>query len=193
MSDKNKRPLNEFELSEMFDEINKNHFENKINKIDVIWNKRLRTCAGKCFYKGIRKGFDFGFANTNVMFYTPIKIELAYNVFRVNDWDKEKIYTTLAHEMTHAFLVQEYNERGHTQRFHSIMTRITGTLKNHRCHNYKTIKSKKNVDIICSKCGHIGTRTRMPKAGATYKHSGCGGDITFKKNNNGDGSGFIKI
>lgn len=192
MSDEKARPLNEFELSEMFDEINKEHFESKINKIDVVWNKRLRTCAGKCFYKSLRKNFDFGFASRNMMFYTPTKIELAYNVFKVNDWDKEKIYTTLAHEMTHAFLVQEYNERGHTQRFQDIMTRITGTRKNHRCHNYKTIKSKKSVDIICSKCGHIGTRTRMPKAGATYKHTGCGGEITFKKNNSG-GSGFIKI
>lgn len=183
MDNEKTRPLNEFELSEMFDDINREHFKGVINKIDVVWNKRLRTCAGKCFYKRKKSNMFITL--------TPFKIELAYGVFQVNDWDKEKIYTTLAHEMTHAYLVQEFNERGHTQRFQDIMTRITGTRKNHRCHNYKT-KSKKSVDITCSRCGHIGTRTRMPKAGIIYKHTGCGGEINFKKNND-DGNGFFKI
>ena len=186
------RALNEFEISEMFDEINKEHFNNKINKIDVIWNKRLRTCAGKCFYKSSNRKYNFPHGKMSLVVYTPTKIELAYNVFKLNNWDKNKIYTTLAHEMTHAYLVQEHNERGHTQRFNDIMTRITGVRKNHRCHNYEVSKNKQNVDVLCSKCGHIGTRARMPKAGIIYKHTGCGGEITFKKNNDG-GSGFIKI
>ena len=94
--------------------------------------------------------------------------------------------------MTHAYLLQEYNETGHTHRFHLIMTRITGEVKNHRCHNYNVIKNKKKVDVICSKCGHIDVRTRMPSRGRTYTHTNCGGEISFKKRND-DGNGFIKL
>ena len=59
---------------------------------------------------------------------TPTKIELSYKLFENNNWDMEKIYT-MAHEMTHAYLLQEYNESGHTQNFQDIMTRITGIIK----------------------------------------------------------------
>lgn len=191
MSDKQEqnRPLNEFDLSDMFDEINKKHFQNRINKIPVEWNNRLRTTAGKAFYKRIM------FTRGNLV---PTKIEMSYKIFELNGWDRSKVYNTLAHEMTHTFLVQEYNETGHTQNFQNIMTRITGVRKNHRCHDYDVIRSNQNIDIVCSKCGHIGTRTRMPKKGVSYKHTGCGGVITFKRNDDfsaddSSNNGFWKI
>ena len=40
----------EINLEEIFDKINSEHFNCKINKIPCIWNKKLRVCAGKCFY-----------------------------------------------------------------------------------------------------------------------------------------------
>ena len=61
-----------------------------------------------------------------------------------------KIYTTMAHEMTHAYLLQEYNESGHTENFQNIMTRITGIEKNHRCHSYNVegLRNKRAVHYI---------------------------------------------
>ena len=37
-------------LEEIFDKINSEHFNCKINKTLCVWNKRLRVCAEKCFY-----------------------------------------------------------------------------------------------------------------------------------------------
>jgi len=178
------RPLNEFDLIDMFNDINKEHFKSKIKDIPVNWNHRLKTTAGRCFYERIP--FSRGELK-------PTKIEMSYKIFELNGWDRSKVINTLTHEMTHAFLVQEYNETGHTLNFQNIMTRITGIRKNHRCHNYETIRSVQGVDIICSKCGHIGTRTRMPKKGLGYKHSGCGGIVSFKKNSGESKDTFWKI
>ena len=36
---------NEINLEEIFDKINSEHFNCKINKIPCVWNKRLRVCA----------------------------------------------------------------------------------------------------------------------------------------------------
>lgn len=166
---------NNINLDMLFDELNLKHFNGKITKIPCVWNKRLKVCAGKCFYRVSRIGF-----NKN---YTPTKIEMAYLLFENNNWDINKVKRTLAHEMTHAFLAEHYNEVGHTDHFNRIMTMITGEFKNHRCHNYdvKGLRNKKNIHYVCE-CGLTeGVRSKMPKAGLTYTARCCGGKVTFYK------------
>ena len=111
----------------------------------------------------------------------PTKIELSYKLFENNNWDMEKIYTTMAHEMTHDNLLQEYNESGHTQNFQDIMTRITGIDKNHRCHSYNVdgLRNKRKAYFICE-CGQTeGYRMRMPNKGQSYTARCCGGKSLF--------------
>ena len=175
---------NEINLEEIFDKINSEHFNCKINKIPCVWNKRLRVCAGKCFYtKKINKiSLDY-FKVQSMYELTPTKIELSYKLFENNNWDMEKIYTTMAHEMTHAYLLQEYNESGHTQNFQDIMTRITGIDKNHRCHSYNVdgLRNKRKAYFICE-CGQTeGYRMRMPNKGQSYTARCCGGKVYFSK------------
>ena len=164
-------PLNDPrpDLEALFDEINRDYFNEVIKKIPVRWNSRMRTCAGKCVYRSKTL--------------SPIRIELAEKLFENENWDISKVKRTLSHEMTHAYLLQEYNEKGHTARFQMIMTRITGERKNHRCHSYNTQglrnKRKKDVVIDCNSCGIIGYRARMPRKGSIYRCVKCKDIITF--------------
>ena len=170
--------MNNFDLEELFDTLNKKHFSGVINKIPVEWNLRLRTTAGKCVYTRMR-------INGSVE-YKPTRIELSKKLFKNNNIDLEKIRRTLIHEMTHAFMLQVHNEPGHTPRFHLIMSRITGEFGNHRCHNYnvKGLRNKRNVAYWCP-CGLTeGMRARMPKAGLVYRAKCCKGIVEFKKMDN---------
>ena len=174
---------NEVNLDEMFDEINSKHFNGRINKIPCIWNIRLRTCAGKCYYRSRVERESFGNGYHTFYTYTPTKIELSKKLFENNNMDIEKITRTLAHEMTHAYLAQVHNEVGHTDRFQQIMTRITGENINHRCHSYDVtgLRNKRSVHYICE-CGETeGYRTRMPKAGSRYTARCCKGSVTFSR------------
>lgn len=169
---------NTIDLNKMFDEINSKHFNNRITKIPCEWNNKLRTCAGKCFYI---KRSKIGIKITKD--YTPSRIELSKKLFENNNMDMKKIERTLIHEMTHAFLLEVYNEPGHTNRFQQIMTRITGEDVNHRCHSYDVtgLKNKRNVYYVCE-CGLTdGWRSRMPKAGSTYTARCCKGKVSFSR------------
>jgi len=188
----------EVNLNELFDELNEKHFKGIINKIECVWNTKLRVCAGKCFYKVevIRKeGLHLFGRDCSYKEYTPTKIELSKKLFENNDMDINKITRTLIHEMTHAYLLQEYNEPGHTQRFQDTMTRITGENINHRCHSYnvKGLRNKRSVAYWCP-CGLTdGFRSRMPKANAVYTAKCCGGRVSFKKIKDTNNESFISL
>ena len=199
---------NSIDLNKMFDEMNSRHFNNKITKIPCVWNNRLRTCAGICYYKSSIKRHNYIHGSIINKEYTPTKIELSKKLFENNRMDLDKITRTLLHEMTHAYLAEVYNETGHTDRFQEVMTRITGENINHRCHNYDVtgLRNKRNVYYVCA-CGETeGYRSRMPKAGSRYTARCCGGTVTFSKvqveekelsiasnNKKDDGDGFISL
>ena len=156
----------------MFHRLNKEHFGGEIIDIPVVWNSRMTTTAGYCRY---RKEF------TGNLF--PTKIDLSEKLFRSLGWDEKKIERTLIHEMVHAYLIQEFNEPGHTQRFQDMMTSITGENINHRCHDYNVegLRNKKQVRYWCP-CGlTTGSRSRMPKAGSVYKAKCCDGIVQFRR------------
>jgi predicted SprT family Zn-dependent metalloprotease len=159
------------DINELFDQLNEEHFENKIPKIPVQWNNRLRTTAGRCHIE--RFNYDF----------EPTKIDLANRLFENNQWDLNKVKRTLIHEMTHAYCVHLYNNKSHDWQFQAIMTRITKEWKDHTYHNYNTngLKEKRNIEIICPTHGIIGYRTRMPRKGRTYIHSGCGHEVIYHR------------
>tara|TARA_B100000131_G_scaffold312814_1_gene347400 strand:- start:3620 stop:4135 length:516 start_codon:yes stop_codon:yes gene_type:complete len=162
-------PPSNINLTKMFDEINEEHFNGVIKKIPVRWDDKIKVTAGACYYK----------PNTK----EPTLIKMSSRLFRANKWDIKKITRTLIHEMTHAYLLQEFQEAGHTARFQSIMTRITGENKNHRCHDYdvSSLQNKKNVRFFCL-CGKTdGRRSRMPKDGLLYRSRCCGSIITFER------------
>jgi predicted SprT family Zn-dependent metalloprotease len=169
--------MTESALNEMFHLINKVHFNGEISTIPVVWNSRLTSTAGRCH--SIRNRYTG--ANT------PTKIDLSLGIFRNENMDAGKIRETLIHEMVHAYLLQTKNLGGHGWQFQSMMTRITGVRKNHRCHNFNTEglgrkAQAKNVQVICDRCGVVRTRSRMPKnPDAGYTHKGCGARVTFRK------------
>ena len=156
------------QLKEMFASINKEHFQGRISDFPILWNNRLRTCAGKCVFK--RRTCK------------PIRIELSDKLFKNNNYDIDKITRTLIHEMTHAYLLEHFQERGHTDRFQMTMMRITGEYKNHRCHNYDTtgLKNKAKYTVMCPVHGQLGTRNRRPKSGGVYRCSKCKSVVKFE-------------
>jgi len=183
------------DIKAMFHRLNDEHFDGEIPDLPVVWNTRMTTTAGYCRYK--RQGTLNGGGRRVVQNLEPYKIDLSAKLFRHLDYDLEKIERTLIHEMVHAYLVHKDNEKGHTWRFQSMMTRITGEHKNHRCHNYDTAglrrKQEKKIHCKCNRCGFAYEKVRMPKhAGRTsYRHRGCGGVITFTQMNIDDDS--VKI
>lgn len=171
------------DIKAMFHRLNAEHFDNEIPEIPVVWNTRMTTTAGYCRHQRSRVLALMG----NRQELTVTKIDLSEKLFRNENYDLVKIERTLIHEMVHAFLVHKYNEKGHTRRFQSIMTRITGEHKNHRCHNYNTDgirrtrrKQAKNVKWTCDRCEFIGWKARMPRnPGRAYTHNKCGGKVSF--------------
>jgi len=163
------------DLNKLFDDINREHFDGKISKIPCHWNKRMTTTAGRIFFK--RTPFT-GRAHN------PTHIELSYKLFKNNNMDLSKITRTMQHEMTHAYLIEYFSERGHSPNFQGIMTRITGESINHRCHSYDTVgikKTQKRKWKYTCPCGQtVGYRARKPKAGATYSANCCKGVVKFE-------------
>jgi len=161
------------DIKKMFTKLNQEHFNGEIPDIHVVWNNRLRTTAGKCKYRKFLNGWH------------PTKIEIANRIFEVNGWNLEMVERILVHEMVHAYLITKYDEPGHTRNFHSIMTRITGEYRNHRCHTYDVSKTRnaRNVEVFCPKCDEvISMRSRMPRNGLKYIHPTCGSYVIFKRN-----------
>ena len=143
------------QLNLLFDHLNEKHFNKMISKIPCSWNKRLATTAGICRFMNNRLTGNC----------TPTKIELAYRLFKNEEWDKDKIVKTMLHEMVHAFLLEHYNEKGHTVRFQTMMSEITGVYENHRCHNYNTdgLKRTRKVELVCPTHGVVHKMTRAPR------------------------------
>jgi predicted SprT family Zn-dependent metalloprotease len=167
----------------MFVELNNKHFNGEIPEIPVIWNTRMTTTAGYCRYRKEQYNLSLNgqysrFSKTPSL--EPFQIDLSDRLFRNEGYAIAKIERTLIHEMVHAFLVHKYNEKGHTARFHRMMTEITGEDKNHRCHNYNVegLRKKSRYFLVCKRCGSEHGMTRKPKH-PTYKHRGCGGTMTL--------------
>ena len=171
------------DIKSMFHRLNKEHFGGEIIDIPVVWNSRMTTTAGYCRY---RKEF------TGNLF--PTKIDLSEKLFRSLRWDEKKIERTLIHEMVHAYLVQKYNQKGHTPLFQRMMTDITGERKNHRCHNYDVseVRREARYTLVCHRCGHEHGMSRKPKY-PSYKHRGCGGKMTLKDDTDSGRLGAVKI
>jgi len=172
----------------MFTEFNALYFEDKIPAdLPVVWNTRMTTTAGYCRYKRVGYGI------------APKQIDLCDKLFRTMDYDEDKIKRTLIHEMVHAYLAETRNIGGHGYAFQSMMDRITGEYKNHRCHSYDTRtlrrKQEKKIHCRCGWCGYEYKKVRMPKYAAygTYTHRNCGGPITFTKMEAKDPEGTISI
>ena len=134
------------ELSSMFDHFNEEHFHGEIPKIPVVINERLTSTAGRAFCKVrmewslvTREGGNAYEERVNVR--VPTKIELSGPIFDHHGWDfhrpswpMNELDNILVHEMTHAYLFDVFNERGHSVHFHNIMSKITGVVGNHRYH-----------------------------------------------------------
>jgi predicted SprT family Zn-dependent metalloprotease len=98
-----------FCLSSLFSEINQLHFDNFLEPIELTWNLRLRTSAGR-FVPGNRRFFCL----------KPPRIEIARYLI-----EEEKahslVYDTLAHEMIHYWLWVLNKPYGHTPAFRKKM------------------------------------------------------------------------
>jgi hypothetical protein len=144
------------QLNAMFDDFNQRYFEGKITKVPVVINERLRSVAGRahCKRKWVTKKVLIGLRTIDqrVPIYIPNRIEISGRIFDHNGWDYRKkdwpmteLEDTLAHEMTHLYLMEHFDDRGHSQHFHNIMSRITGVYGNHRCHTMARAPKKSAV------------------------------------------------
>ena len=163
-------------LESIFNEINLAHFNNIIKKIPCVWNSRLKTTAGRCHFKRSRAAI---YGSSIVI--NPTKIDINLSLFKKYDFDKSLVFETMAHEMTHAWLIQEYNDKAHSRLFQAKMRTITGENKNHRCHtlNVNGLARNRGVKAHCHNCGIVGSKTRMPRQINGWKCSSCKSSVIW--------------
>jgi predicted SprT family Zn-dependent metalloprotease len=166
------------DIVQMFNDFNEEYFNGEIPDIPVFWSPFMRVTAG--FASCITTGGIDRFGRRNIR---PTRIRLAEKLFKKNGWNPKEVELTLIHEMVHCYLYHKHNFLGHGGLFQSEMDRIVGYRESHTCHSYDVtgLRNEKRVVFTCEYCGEIHRRSRMPKAGTTYTHSGCGGKVTYEK------------
>jgi predicted SprT family Zn-dependent metalloprotease len=97
--------VTEQDLIQIFNQINREHFEGTLALPILRWNKRLRTSAGR-FLPGGRLGFTA----------RPPKIEIAHYLLQ-EEKAQELIADTLGHEMIHYWLWSRRRPYGHNSEF----------------------------------------------------------------------------
>jgi predicted SprT family Zn-dependent metalloprotease len=99
-------------LSAFFERINERHFDGFLELIELRWNSRLRSSAGR-FFPGSRKYIS----------QVPPRIEIAAYLLEEKNAE-HLVYDTLAHEMIHYWLWVRRRPYGHTPEFHHKMQQM---------------------------------------------------------------------
>lgn len=108
--------------------------------------------------------------------YATRTIGLSTQYVRLNTW--EQVRTTVRHEAAHALVGPGYAHGPVWKR----KARELGVNATHCNRSSDLVMPATNIRVICPVHGDINTgRTRMPKAGARYKHNGCGQPVTFER------------
>ncbi len=97
-------------LLEIFEEVNKYHFDGFLDPPHLTWNMRLRSSAGR-FFPGRRRRF---FKEVSP------RIEVAAYLMSESN-ARDLVKDTIAHEMIHYWLWVRRRPFGHTPEFHSKM------------------------------------------------------------------------
>ena len=102
------------------------------------------------------------------------KITLSEHLVRLND--EARVTQTILHEIAHALAG---SKAGHGPLWQHHARKI-GLANPQRCFSEKnTVVVQGKVTMTCVKCCKVvGTRHKMPKAGLTYTHRGCGGKVS---------------
>jgi len=175
--------ISEESLRSLYLQWNAEHFNGELPEdLPIVWNRRLRTVAGKCHYK-MREG--------STQFIDVKYISLNPRLLIT----EENLRATLIHEMVHGWLAHNRGVRDkHNWRFQDKMNSIFGYKESHRCHSYDTseVREKRDIEYHCPTHGVIGRRARMPRSynlnryhcnrlidDGTYKPHKCGELITF--------------
>lgn len=134
----------------LFDQFNDEFFQGKIPKIPVVMNDRLQTSAGRCKGVYISKLDDKNpnpfMRNRRVRWLKPTELEIHSRLFDDIGWDytrdgwnRPESELTLLHEMTHAYLWWNWNDKGHGQVFQNVMSRITGKYGVSHTHHFLNV------------------------------------------------------
>ncbi len=124
------------QLLEVFEEINRQHFDGFLTAPRLAWNSRLRSSSGR-FHPGSRVYWDE----------RPALIEIASYLLRHADAEKH-IRDTMAHEMIHYWLWVRRRPYGHTDEFYAKM-RLMGVS---RYNPVPRLTAPKYI-YACPKCG----------------------------------------
>lgn len=137
----------------LFEDLNQTYFSGDLPLIEMTWNSRLRSSAGR-FFPGSRKWIrDY-----------PPRIEIAS--YLLGEAEAEKlIRDTLAHEMIHYWLWHRRRPYGHTAEFHAKLKEVGGPRYNpvpkQRPHKYiyrcpgctKEFKARRRLkSLACLAC-----------------------------------------
>jgi predicted SprT family Zn-dependent metalloprotease len=161
-----------FSLVDRYLQYNDEHFNGELPEgVPVMWNTRLRTTAGRCWYKR---------REDNSRLIDVRKIDLNSRLLDT----EEKLKRTLVHEMVHGWLAHKRGVRdGHNWRFQEKMESIFGYRESHRFHTYDTseVREQRKIEYHCPVHGVIGHRARMPRERdlGRYSCNDCGNKVTF--------------
>ncbi|NDD91399.1 M48 family peptidase [bacterium] len=99
--------FSEVDLTVIFDQLNRRHFDGFLERPNLTWNARLRTSSGR-FLPGRRSQG------------VPATIEVARYLLEESDAETH-VRETIAHEMIHYWLWTRRRPYGHTEEFYAKM------------------------------------------------------------------------
>lgn len=161
------------DINELYAQFNQDYFNGELPfDLVVKWNSRLRTTAGRCFYKTVIRS---GFGRIDVDY-----IDLNPRLLITED----KLTRTLIHEMVHAWLAHKTGRcHKHNSRFQSKMDAIMGYRRSHTYHDYDTtgLREERKIEYRCSTHGVIGYRARMPRQRDLHRYrcNMCNSVVSF--------------
>lgn len=137
-----------------------------VGKLDVRYDINSQRLGGQAVYRG------------NIIRLNPVFL---------NAHTDHYLLTTVAHEYAHLAAYHKYGRAGHGHGAHwkNVFAMCGSPVS--RCHNYtvpeelkqKVGKTVARHEAHCEKCGHkfeiTSKRVSKMKAGATYRHTSCGG------------------
>jgi len=146
------------------------------DRIEILFNPRMRTRAGACTYRRIRRD------------HVPGKFQIELNPTLLLHRHPEALLPTLAHELAHVVVRARFggNARNHGKEWTSMLKRMGHTPE--RCHNMnveglkrKTRPSTRWICLACNKIVTLGPvqSMRENRRGGSYVCL-CGGRLERK-------------
>lgn len=92
----------------------------------------------------------------------------------------DSVIDTILHEIAHAIDFENRGRSGHDAEWRRVAVMVGATPRANKAHAYNIKKPVYKYDVVCPKCGKLGSRNR--KSRGIYRCKKCISVVEFKQN-----------